>query len=53
MEQGVKEGEDVILNPLEFMEQSELASADEYRGLGDTSDYTDSDSVDEEPVTDE
>ena len=53
VEQGVKEGEDVILNPLEFMEQSELASADEYRGLGDTSDYTDSDSVDEEPVTDE
>ena len=53
VEQGVKEGEDVILNPLEFMEQIELASADQYRGLGDTSEYTDSDSVVQEPVTDE
>ena len=38
---------------VEFMEQIELASADQYRGLGDTSEYTDSDSVVQEPVTDE
>ena len=43
----------MILNPLEFVEQSELASADEYRGLGETSEYTDSDSVEEEPRADE
>ena len=49
----MKEGEDVILNPLEFMEQTELASEDQFRGLGDTSEYTDSDSVVQEPVTDE
>jgi len=36
VEQGIKEGDQVILNPLEFMEQSAVADAGGYQGLGDT-----------------
>jgi len=53
VEQGIKEGEKVLLNPLEFMEETELASADDYRGLGDTSGYADTEATVEEAVSDE
>ncbi|MEC9097204.1 MAG: hypothetical protein VX776_11255 [Planctomycetota bacterium] len=53
VEQGVKEGEQVLLNPLELLEQTQVASADDYRGLGDTNSYGDGEAAVEEPVTDE
>tara|TARA_Y100001960_G_scaffold17273_1_gene15475 strand:+ start:2921 stop:4390 length:1470 start_codon:yes stop_codon:yes gene_type:complete len=54
VEQGVKEGDEVILNPLEFMEQSTLADAGDYRGLGETNAvYEDAEDVTGEVTADE
>ena len=53
VEQGIKEGEEGLLNPLEFMEQAELASADDYRGLGDTRGYADTEPTIEGAEADE
>ncbi|MBA60968.1 MAG: hypothetical protein CMJ76_01260 [Planctomycetaceae bacterium] len=53
VEQGIKEGDQVLLNPLEMLEQTEIASTDDYRGLSDSTGYDQEESVVEEPVTDE
>ncbi len=53
VEQGLKEGEQVLLNPLELMEQEKVAGDDAYRGLSETVTYADEESVTEEPDSNE